>query len=38
VQALAEAGDLKGAPARLCDLDEEFERIRAALLDNLLAA
>jgi CheY-like chemotaxis protein/HPt (histidine-containing phosphotransfer) domain-containing protein len=38
VQARAEAGDLDAAPARVCDLGDEFERVRAALLGNALAA
>ncbi|MGO9755248.1 MAG: response regulator [Roseiarcus sp.] len=38
VQARAEAGDLEAARARLSDLGDEFERIRAALVNNLMAA
>ncbi len=38
VQARAEAGDLDAAPARVCDLGDEFERVRTALLGNDLAA
>ncbi|MGA2794467.1 MAG: response regulator [Roseiarcus sp.] len=38
VQARAEAGDLEAAPARVSDLGDEFERVRAALLSYSLAA
>ncbi len=38
VEAQAEAGNLASAPARVSDLGDEFERVRAALLDHSLAA
>lgn len=38
VEARAEVGDLEAAPARVSDLDREFDRVRAALVATSLAA